>query len=93
MIGKLFRQGADGDAAALRLRVRAFVDKTFYVAGARPDDADSLLEAGIIDSTGVLEIIEFLEKEFGIKVEDDEILPENLDSIERIAGFVARKRA
>jgi acyl carrier protein len=41
----------------------------------------------------VLEIIEFLQKEFGVRVEDDEILPENLDTIERIAGFVARKRA
>jgi acyl carrier protein len=93
MIGKLFRHGADGSPEALRQRVRTFVDQTFYVAGARPGDADSLLEAGIIDSTGVLEIIEFLQKEFGVQVADDEILPENLDTIERIAGFVARKRA
>jgi acyl carrier protein len=93
MIGKLFRRGSDGSPEMLRERIRTFVDTSFYVAGARPADADSLLEAGIIDSTGVLEIIEFLQKEFGVRVEDDEILPENLDTIERIAGFVARKRA
>ena len=53
----------------------------------------SLLEAGIIDSTGVLELIGFLEETYGIRVEDDELLPENLDSIERIVSFVERKRA
>jgi acyl carrier protein len=93
MIDKLFRRGSDGGPAGLRDRIRAFVDQSFYVAGAAPGDADSLLEAGIIDSTGVLEIIEFLQKEFGIRVEDEEIVAENLDSVERIAAFVDRKRA
>lgn len=52
----------------------------------------SLIESGVIDSTGVLELIEYLEDDFGIRVEDAETVPENLDSIDRIAAFVARKQ-
>lgn len=76
----------------IRNQVRQFIVKNFYVAEADglPDGA-SLLERGIIDSTGVLEVIAFVEKSFGVRVEDDEMLPENLDSIERIAAFVERK--
>ena len=54
---------------------------------------DSLLERGIIDSTGVLEIIAFLEEEFGVVVEDEEMVPENLDSVDNLVAFVERKRA
>src|SRR5205823_4141294 len=49
------------------------------------------LDAGIIDSTGVLELVCFLETTFGIEVQDDEMLPENLDSIRAISNYVARK--
>ena len=56
-------------------------------------DGDSFLEAGIIDSTGVLEIILFIEETFGIKVKDEEMLPENLDSIDNLVAFVQRKQA
>lgn len=75
-------------------RVRKFITENFYVAGgaALADDA-SLLDKGIIDSTGVLEVVAFLESEFGVTVEDAEILPENLDSIGAIAGFIERKKA
>lgn len=52
---------------------------------------DSFLEKGIIDSTGILEVIQYLQEEFGIEVRDDEMTPENLDSVARIAAFVARK--
>jgi acyl carrier protein len=51
----------------------------------------SFLENGIIDSTGVLELIAFLEKTFGISIEDQEIVPENLDSIGRVAAYVHTK--
>lgn len=54
------------------------------------DDA-SFLENGIIDSTGVLELVCFLESEFGIEVADEEMLPENLDSIRAVTAYVARK--
>jgi acyl carrier protein len=53
----------------------------------------SFLENGIIDSTGVLELVAFLEQQFGIAVADRELLPENLDSIQNAAAFVARKLA
>lgn len=51
----------------------------------------SLLESGMIDSTGVLELVMFLEESFGIKVRDEDLVPENLDSIDRIDRFVSRK--
>ena len=54
-------------------------------------DADSFMEKGLIDSTGILEVITFIEENYGIKVEDEEILPENLDSIDNISRFIASK--
>lgn len=78
----------------IKNEVRQFIVKHFYVAnpGSLSDEL-SLLENGIIDSTGVLEVISFIEATFGVAVEDDEMLPDNLDSIARIAAFVARKQA
>lgn len=52
---------------------------------------DSFLDQGILDSTGMLEVIYFLEDEFDIKVGDEEMVPENLDSVNRIAAYVTRK--
>jgi acyl carrier protein len=52
----------------------------------------SFLENGIIDSTGVLELVMFIEETYGISVEDDEIVPENLDSISKITEYVQRKQ-
>lgn len=75
-------------------QIRQFILTNFYVA--EPDslaDDTSLLDLAIIDSTGVLEVITFLEAEYGISVDDAEIVPENLETIARIAGFVAQKRA
>jgi acyl carrier protein len=56
-------------------------------------DADSLLEKGIIDSTGVLELVAFLEKTYGIKVADEELVPENLDSVSNVVQYLSRKQA
>jgi acyl carrier protein len=55
-------------------------------------DHGSFLEQGIVDSTGMMEIIYFLEDEFGIAVEEDEMRPENLDSVARIASYIRRKQ-
>jgi acyl carrier protein len=55
-----------------------------------PEDA-SFLEEGIVDSTGVLELVMFVEETFSITVEDDEILPENFDSVGQLAAYVRRK--
>ena len=52
---------------------------------------DSFLEQGIIDSTGVLELVEWLEEEFGIQVKDEELIPENLDSVNLLAAFLKKK--
>ena len=53
---------------------------------------ESFLERGPIDSTGMLEVILFLEESFGVKVGDNEMVPENLDSVNRIAAFLERKK-
>ena len=53
---------------------------------------DSLLGRGIVDSTGMLEIIMFIEEQLGVTVKDEEMVPENLDSVNRIAAFVESKR-
>ncbi len=57
----------------------------------KPDT--SFLDSGIIDSTGVMELVMFVEKTCGIKVEDQELDPQNLDSISRLAKFIERKQA
>ena len=57
------------------------------------DSGDSFLDKGILDSTGILEVIYFLEDEFGIKVEDTEMVPENLDSVNNIVAFIERKKS
>lgn len=81
------------DTKQISAQVREFITKNFYVANAADlADEASLLDRGVIDSTGVLEVIGFLESTFGITVDDAEMLPENLDSIQRISEFVARKR-
>ncbi len=56
-------------------------------------DEASFLEQGIIDSTGVLELVAHLQEHYGIKIQDDELTPDNLDSINAAAAFVERKRA
>jgi acyl carrier protein len=54
-------------------------------------DKDSFMEKGIIDSTGILEVITYIEENFNIKIEDHELIPENLDSISNIVSFIDRK--
>lgn len=73
--------------------VREFVTSHFYVPRpAELSDEQSLLDSGIVDSTGVFDLIAFLESHYGFKVKDEEMLPENLDSIAHIAAYVARKK-
>lgn len=56
------------------------------------DNNDSFLNKGIIDSTGILEVIFFIEETFDIKVADEEMVPENLDSVANLTAFIARKK-
>jgi acyl carrier protein len=73
--------------------LRQFIRDNFLfgLQGESFSDDDSLLEKRIIDSTGVLELIAFLEASFGVKVQDDELRPENLDSINRLVRFIEKK--
>jgi acyl carrier protein len=78
----------------LRQCIVSFIVDNFYVPDASTlGDDVSLLDRGIVDSTGVLELTAFLEREFAIAIADDEIVAENLDTIGAITRFVARKRA
>jgi acyl carrier protein len=75
--------------------LRTFIRNNFLYGSDSPEfafsDDDSLLERGIIDSTGILELIAFLEARYSIVIADDELVPDNLDSISRVARFVERK--
>jgi acyl carrier protein len=78
----------------MRAKVRKFIESNFYVPeGEALADDRSLLDSGVIDSTGVLELIGFLQDEFGIEVADEEMVPDNLDSIAKVEAYVARKLA
>jgi acyl carrier protein len=57
-----------------------------------PNPTDSFMETGLIDSTGILQVVVFLEDKYGITVGDEDLVPSNLDSVENIAKFVQRKR-
>jgi len=77
----------------IRDAVKQFITENFFVADASIlDDDTSLVDQGIVDSTGVLEVVAFLEDAFSIDIADADLVPENLDSIARIAAFVARKK-
>lgn len=73
-------------------KIRTFIVENFLFGedGGLKNDS-SFLDSGIIDSTGVLELVEYLEKEFQITVADDELLPENLDSIDNIKSYLSTK--
>lgn len=72
--------------------VRHFVVENFLFGdGDLLEEDTSFLERGIIDSTGILELVMFLEETYGIKIEDDELVPENLDNLRNIAQFLQMK--
>jgi acyl carrier protein len=73
--------------------VRAFIIDNFLFGQGGEDlqSEDSLMDKGIIDSTGVLELVGFLERNYGLQVEDEDLLPENLDSISNITRYVENK--
>ncbi len=76
-------------------RIRAFIVENFLFGdeGGLVDDQASLIDADLVNSTGILELVSFLEAEFGLSIADPEIVPENLDSVARLAAFVERKVA
>ncbi|MBI1178650.1 acyl carrier protein [bacterium] len=74
--------------------IRDYIVETFLFG---QDDGfgndDSFLEKGIIDSTGVLELVTHLESTYGVTVSDDELIPENLDSLSAVCTYVTRKQS
>jgi acyl carrier protein len=74
-------------------RIRTFITANFLFGeeDERFTDGASFLETGIIDSTGILELVAFVESEFGISVREQEMTPENLDSVNNVADYVSRK--
>jgi acyl carrier protein len=76
----------------LAQQVKQFITSNFYVADpASLTPTASFLDLGIIDSTGVLEVVSYIEETFGIAVSDSEMLPDNLDSLQALCDFVQRK--
>jgi acyl carrier protein len=76
----------------MREKVHAFIQTNFIFDDRRVlGDDESLLGTGVIDSTGILELIAFLEKTFGISFDDSELVGENFDSISKIVSFLQRK--
>ena len=72
--------------------IREFIIDNFLFGEANGlKDDTSFLEEGIVDSTGILELVTYLEDEFSITVEDEELIPENLDSIDNVANYMQRK--
>jgi acyl carrier protein len=79
----------------VRESIRGYIIANFLFGDASPlqSDSMSLLDNGIIDSVGVMELVAFLEQDHGLEVNDEDLVPENFDSVDNLAGFVTRKRA
>ena len=84
----------ESETPSLKREIREFLATNFLFgeADALKDDS-SFLDANVLDSTGVLELVAFIEGKYGIKVQDSEMLPDNLDSIDQVVAFVRRKSA
>ena len=73
-------------------KIREFIVENFlFGSDDGLENETSFLEGGIIDSTGILELVAYLEEQFGISVQDEELIPENLDSINNVVNFLQRK--
>jgi acyl carrier protein len=76
----------------IRDKLRDFIAETFLFGDkSKLTDGDSFMQKGIIDSTGVLELANFVESEYNFSIADDEMIPDNLDSILNLSKFIARK--
>jgi acyl carrier protein len=77
----------------IKQRLKVFIREKFLIRykDAALDENDSFLEKGIIDSTGVLELVNYIEDTFSIKIEDEELIPDNLDSLNKLEIFIKKK--
>lgn len=81
-------------AAAVRAALRAHILENFLFSddGSALDDAMSFQERHVIDSMGMLQLVGYIEREFGVPVRDEDMVPENLDSIDRLVAFIAGRK-
>lgn len=77
----------------IKEQVKQYIAESFMFSdnGFQLSDDASFLEEGIVDSTGVLELVMFVEEEFKVAVQDDEVVPENFDSVNRLSAYIGRK--
>jgi acyl carrier protein len=77
----------------IRRELKEFIIEVFLMGNESecPADSDSFMQEGIIDSTGVLELVAFVEDQYDISIDDDEMTPDNLDSIDKLAVFISGK--
>jgi acyl carrier protein len=76
-------------------QIRGYIVENFLFGDEGPltSDDQSLLDSGIIDSVGVMELVSYLESDHGLQIQDEDLVPENLDSVANLAAFVRRKKA
>lgn len=81
------------DEKSIKEKVRNFITETFLIGDEKSKlkDGDSFMQKGVIDSTGVMELASFVESEYNFSIDDNEMIPDNLDSIENLTKFIARK--
>ena len=82
------------DTDTTRKEIREFIVEAFLFGDeSEPfEDGDSFMQQGVIDSTGVLEVVSFLEENYSIKVDDEEMIPNNLDSLNNLVAFIQKKK-
>ena len=84
---------ATTEQETIRKELKEFIIEVFLMGNESdcPGDSDSFMQEGIIDSTGVLELVAFVEDQYDISIDDDEMTPDNLDSIDKLAVFISGK--
>jgi len=80
--------------SSIEAKIRDYILENYLFTDEQSElnSSDSFLDKGIIDSTGIMEVIMFLDEEFGVSVEDDEMIPENLDSVDNLVKFINSKQ-
>ncbi len=80
------------DSTSIKQKIRDYLrDNVLFGDGGMPDEDTSFTESGILDSTGFLGLITYVEATFGIEISDEELDPENLETLSKVSGFIERK--
>lgn len=91
----MFQEQTKGEKMEIADKIKTFIQDSFLLGDKNRaiKEDESFLQNGIIDSTGVLELVNFIEENYNIKVEDEELVPENLDSIKNLVAYISRKQS